>query len=411
MWRRPTVFCLAILIACSSTGGSDGGQEVAAGPDATESRRIRVVDESGGPVAGAEVRLEAGAPWDPVVVTTATTDSDGWATVAGSGSLNTRVHVRASDPPRRHVSFGDLDPVQMAWGVQRQQSLVVDVQEVWVGGVAVPTGERIVHARQVSWDGFAPAAKRQLERSWVETWPSAAWVEGFLNPAIESDAVDVLLAVFGKQPTVVRVPMTRASNLTGPTPVDAASLPDRAWVEIPLALRDPDGTPLPAAAQQTVREGASLIRRDDERRHEFYPLGDSYHPRLLTVPCGTYDLMLAFVEYPAGPRQLGPIEIRPGMTAVDIPLPFRLRSVTLELRGIGRDGYTLSVTHAGGFRGKWVGLPGDAGRTIEIVLPPGKNDLSLEYTTRGAMKFHRRTHTIQVGAEGGQVKTWDLEEH
>ena len=359
-------------------------------------------------VAGAEVRLEAGAPWDPVVVASATTEPDGWATVVESGPDRTRVHVRASDPPRRHVSFGDFDPVQLAWSVQ-QQPLVVDIQELWVGGVSVPPGERIVHARQVSWGGFAPGADvHLLEKPWLTTWPNAAWVDGFLNPAVEGDAVDVLLAVFGKQPTVVRVPMTRASNLKGATSIELVSIPDRPWVEIPLVLRDPDGASLPPVAQEAVREGLRLVRRDDGIRHEVYALGGADHPRLLTVPCGTYDLELGFVEYPAEPRSLGPIELRREMTALDITLPFALRSVVLELPGIGRDGYALSAEHAGGFRGKWVGAPGDAGRTIELVLPPGPSELSLEFTTAIATKFHRRTHTITVGTDGQQVETWVL---
>lgn len=409
MRRTQIASCLVTLIACSSTRSDDVGQEPAPSADATQSRRIRVVDETGVSVAGAEVRLEAGAPWDPVVVASATTGPGGWATVVESGPDRTRIHVRASDPPRRHVSFGDFDPVQLAWSVQQQQSLVVDIQELWVGGVDVPPGERIVHARQVSWGGFTPGvAHKRIKRPWLTTWPDAAWVDGFLNPAVEGDAVDVLLAVFGKQPTVVRVPMTRASKLTGPTTIEVVSIPDRPWVEIPLVFRDPDGTLLSAAAQDAAREGVWLVRRDDEMRHEFYPLGEADHPPLVTVPCGTYDLKLGFVEYPAEPRSLGPIEIRSEMKALDITLPFALRSVVLELPGIGRDGYALSAEHAGGFRGRWVGAPGDAGQTIDLVLPPGTNELSLEYTTCIATKFHRRTHTISVGNDRQQVETWVL---
>jgi hypothetical protein len=223
------------------------------------------------------------------------------------------------------------------------------------------------------------------------------------------------LDVYGFAPAAIRVPMLRVSRFAEPYSLDPATLAPMPWVTLPIVLRDPDGTPLPAEHLRAVRAIALLrqvIPPGEERRHRFYRLtADPNESWPIAVPCGRYlvDLPTVF-SLGSGPLQwqseVGSLEVTRDTESIDVTLPLALRKQRVHVRPLGRGPFSFGVTskHGSGFEARW--SPDDSGY-VELVVPPGPNELTLElHGPNGEFwRFHR---SLDVGAGTNADIEWVL---
>lgn len=365
-------------------------------------REVLVIDEDGEPVAGAHVRLSTGLPWRPEVVAVATTDASGRARVPADLPKAPRLEAWSDDPPRRTFSFGDFDPAQMSW-MAGADPCAIPVHELWIGAVEAPPGERLVHVRQITWNGFSPTDESDaLPRPWRSEHPRARWVNGFLNPSQAPESIDVLVEVFGKRPIVMPLDLQRASAWTGPVTIDTTSMADWPWAEVWFSVQQPDLTHLDPVLREWVLRECVLVRRDDLAHHEWYPLEGTLHSKL-AVPNGSYDLKLRAVR--TEPRTV-PVLIDGDSDSQLVLLPVPLAGLALTLDGIGLDGATLTA-RAGRVATQVVVPTGERRPTIEMLVPVGHVELEVEFAD--AQEYFRDTLEVETQPGPPRALTWRVQ--
>lgn len=375
-------------------------------------QRVRVIDEAGAPVSGAEVQVLGGPAWAQTVEQSASTDLEGWASFAnGEKRYYT---ARAADPVRRFVGRG-IVPENFAHSVERP--LTLTVSELWVGSVQVP-GQKTIQSYCVGAERFAGIhAADEIPPALLRRWPDAVWLGAFhgVDGATGPESLEMELDVYGYAPAAIRVPMLRVSRFAEPYSLDPTTLVPLPWVTLPVVLRDPDGTPLPAEHLRAVRSIAILrrvIAPGEELRHRFYRLtADPNESWPIAVPCGRYLCDLPTVtSLGSGPlewqSEVGSLEVTPDTESIDVTLPVTLRRQRVHVRPTGHGPFTFAVgaKHASGFQAKWLD---DKSGYVELVVPPGLNELTVELSGPNGESW-RFQRSLDVGAGTNADVEWVL---
>jgi hypothetical protein len=390
---------------------------VAAAPAAVQGplgppQRVRVVDEAGAPVAGAEVQMLGGPPWAESVERSASTDQEGWASFANGEKRYYK--ARATDPVRRFVGRGDI-PENFAHSVERP--LILKISELWVGGIVVP-GQKIIQSYCMSAESFAGIhAADEIPHELLRRWPGAVWLGAYhgADGASGPESLEMEIDVYGFAPAAIRVPMLRVSRFAEPHTLDATTFVPMPWVTLPVVLRDPDGTPLPAEHLRAVRSMATLRRvipPGEELRHRFYRLtADPNESWPIALPCGRYLVKLTgVISLGSGAlkwqSEVGSLDVATDTESIDVTLPVTLRKQRVHVRPTGRGPFSFGVRakHDSGFEAH--GHRDESGY-VEFVLPPGRNELTLELSGPNG-EFWRFQRSVDVGAATNADVEWVL---
>jgi hypothetical protein len=388
--RLGTSALLVCVAGCASRTSSSS--------NSTQPRQcVRVVDEAGEPVAGAEVRMLDAPLWARRVASSAWTDELGCAFFETEAVHH--YEARAVLPTRRSVAAGEgLD--HMAVSVDRPVALTL--RELEVGAVQVP-GEVIVTSKCYGWGGYALVSSTEVPRELTDRWPDATWLCGFNGSGQAPSALDLELDVHGFAPTVVALPLVPVTQFEAPMAVDAAALEPWPWVTGPVVLRDPDGAALPTTTLRAARSLAHiwrLLEPDQERRYRRYPLtSGAGGSRDISLPCGSFELRMDCISsFGSGALRwqstVGPLTVKVGAVGLDVTLPVVLRDVRvrLEHQGDGPRSSSVKARTASGFEGSWVS---ESDGVVTLLLPLGQVDLTLEVHGPTG-EFWRLERTIDV---------------
>lgn len=375
---------VAVLMGCTGAPAHSGTDQ-----------RLRVVDEDGRPVPGAHVRL-FGEERMIRLLGNATTDRDGVARFVNAPSGG--YAVEAAAPPRWNIETDEMRG-RSVW--LAEELVTVTVHELRMVGVRLPGG-RLIGSSAGSWHGHDPAPLDLVRE--LPGWPADALVlHAFRRPSTSRDAIamDFVAEWFGYAPLVERQTWTPASKFTGPRVVDRAELAAIPWRELPVVLRDPDGTALPAETMRAVRRQCVLFRRDDDQFHRRYQLDPlAARKDRVAAPCGEY--MLRLLQ--AGPWREVPLTIGEDTTVIDCRLPLRLRLLRLRLYGVVGTNWSVRAEGAAHFDSLRLST---ANCVLEIPLPVGESVLEFANHHEGN-GYQRRTLPVVVRDEDVQEIAWHV---
>lgn len=357
--------------------------------------RLRAVDEDGRSVANARVSLFADESGTGLL-RTASTDHDGVAKFVNTAPGRYVVEVAA--PPHWNLAADEIHG-RSVW--LAAEPVTITVHELRMVGVRLPGG-RLIGSSAGSWHDHDPAPAAMVRE--LPGWPPDALVlHGFRRASASRHAVamDFTAEWFGYAPLVERQVWTVASKFAGPRVVDQAELVPMPWRELPVVLRDPDGTAMPAQTMHAVRRQCVLVRRDDDRFHRCYRL-DPRHERQdrVAVPCGDY--MLRLLQ--AGPWHEVPLTIGEDSVVIDGTLPLRLRLLRLRLYGAVGSDWSVRAEGKAHFDALWSPT---ANHVLELPLPVGESVLEFANHHEGT-GYQRRTLPVVMRDEDVQEVVWNV---
>lgn len=386
---RKTGFACALLtglISCTNALPDSG--------DSGPSQYVRLVDEHGQPVVHATVHLlESESAVQ--VLRAAATDEDGIASF--ENLAKGRYVIDAAAPPLWRIGENEIDG-RSVW--LDGEVVTVPMHELHLVGVRLPDA-RLVWSSAGSWKGCEPAPQQVLREA--QAWPADALVlHGFRSQTVPDDAPEMVFRVewLGYAPFVERQAWTPASQFAGPRIVDRSELVPVPWRELPVVLRDPDGTCLPPETTSALRRHCVLVRRDDLDNHRFYRLDPvAGGEDRIAVPCGDYSLRLGNL----GTLPEMPLAIEADTVSIDCTLPVRLRVLCLRIQGAAGTGWAVRATSSGQDFGLW--LPNL--EEVEIPLLVGESVLEFENYLEGG-GFERRTLRVTMRDEDVRKMEWDV---